>query len=120
MFGEAAFRRMKPTAYFVNTARGALVDENALARALREGWIAGAALDVFRNEPEIVGNPLLALPTVIATPHIGGITPETMRAQAWRTVEIVRELRAGRIPASSVNRGQPARWRLAAVDEERA
>jgi D-3-phosphoglycerate dehydrogenase len=112
MFGEAEFRRMKPTAYFINTARGALVDEAALARALQEGWIAGAALDVFRNEPDIAGNPLLGLPTVIATPHIGGITPETMRAQAWRTVEIVRELQAGRIPADSVNGAAPACWRL--------
>jgi D-3-phosphoglycerate dehydrogenase len=112
MFGEPEFRGMKRTAYFINTARGALVDEVALARALREGLIAGAALDVFRNEPEIVGNPLLALHNVIATPHIGGITPETMRAQAWRTVEIVRDLRAGRIPADSVNGAEPARWRL--------
>lgn len=112
MLGETEFRQMKPSAYFINTARGALVDEVALARALREGWIAGAALDVFRNEPEIVGNPLLELPTVIATPHIGGLTPETMRAQAWRTVDIVRELRAGRIPESAVNRAAPARWRL--------
>jgi D-3-phosphoglycerate dehydrogenase len=112
MFGEAEFRRMRRTGYFINTARGALVDETALVRALREGWIAGAALDVFQNEPEIVGNPLLALPTVIATPHIGGITPETMRAQAWRTVEIVRELRAGQIPPGSVNGAEPARWRL--------
>lgn len=103
MFGEREFRRMKPTAYFLNTARGALVDEAVLAHALQEGWIAGAAVDVFRNELEMVGNPLLALPNVIATPHIGGITPETMRAQAWKTVEIVRELHAGRIPASAVN-----------------
>jgi D-3-phosphoglycerate dehydrogenase len=112
MFGEPEFHGMKRTAYFINTARGALVNEAALARALREGWIAGAALDVFRNEPEIVGNPLLALPNVIATPHIGGITPETMRAQARQTVEIVRDLRAGRIPAGSVNGDEPARWRL--------
>jgi D-3-phosphoglycerate dehydrogenase len=112
MFGATEFRRMKPTAYFINTARGALVDEAALARALRERWIAGAALDVVQNEPDLVRNPLLALPTVIATPHIGGITPETMRAQAWGTVEVVRELRAGRIPAGSVNGAERARWRL--------
>jgi D-3-phosphoglycerate dehydrogenase len=112
MFGEAEFRRMKPSAYFINTARGALVDEAALERALHAGWIAGAALDVFRAEPEIAGHPLLALPNVIGTPHIGGITPETMRAQAWQTVEIVRDLRAGRVPASAVNRPAAGRLRL--------
>jgi D-3-phosphoglycerate dehydrogenase len=103
MMGEAAFRRMKPTAYFINTARGALVQEAALLKALTECWIAGAALDVFANEPDIVGNPLLALPNVIATPHIGGVTPETMTAQAARTVEIVREIFRSAIPAGTVN-----------------
>lgn len=103
MMGEEAFRKMKPTAFFINTARGALVDEQALFRALQEGRIAGAGLDVFGNEPEIVGNPLLTLPNVIATPHIGGMTPETMKAQAARTVEIVREILAGKIPTGAVN-----------------
>lgn len=103
MMGEEAFRKMKPTAFFINTARGALVDEQALFRALQEGRIAGAALDVFGNEPQIVGNPLLSLSNVIATPHIGGMTPETMKAQAARTVAIVRELLAGKIPTGTVN-----------------
>ncbi len=103
LFGEAEFRRMKPTAYFINTARGALVDEKALERALREGWIAGAVLDVFKNEPTIVGNPLLQLQNVIGTPHIAGFGLEYRMAQAMRTVDIVRELQAGRIPANAVN-----------------
>jgi len=105
MMGEEAFRKMKPTAFFINTARGALVDEKALFRVLQEGRIAGAALDVFGNEPEIVGNPLLTLPNVIVTPHIGGMTHETIKAQAARTVEITRELLAGKIPAGTVNAG---------------
>ncbi len=112
MFGEAEFRRMKPSAYFINTARCALVDERALERALREGWIAGAALDVFGNEPEIVSNALLALPNVIATPHIAGYSLEAVSAQAWRTVDIVKILQAGDIPVSSVNRSAIARPRL--------
>lgn len=112
MLGAEAFRKMKPTAFFINTARGALVDEAALLTALREGWIAGAALDVFGNEPGIVGNPLLALPNVIATPHIGGITPETVRAQVAHSVRIVQEILAGRIPASTVNARAIGRPRL--------
>lgn len=109
---EATFRKMKPTAFFINTARGALVDETALLRALRDGWIAGAALDVFGNEPEVVGNPLLDLPNVIATPHIGGITPETMKAQAARTVAIVQDILAGKVPEGAVNADEVPHPRL--------
>ncbi len=112
MFDEAAFRTMKRTAFFINTARGALVDEAALLRALQDGWIAGAALDVFRNEPKIVGNPLLRLPNVIATPHIGGITPETMKAQAARTVTVVEEILAGKVPEGTVNTAEVVKPRL--------
>lgn len=112
LMGEAAFARMKPGAFFINTARGALVDEVALLAALQTGRLAGAALDVFGNEPEIVGNPLLAMPQVIATPHIGGITPETMRAQAARTVAIVEEILSGAIPRGSLNAMEVQRPRL--------
>lgn len=112
MFDEAAFRRMKPTAYFINTSRGALVNEPALERALREDWIAGAALDVFGSEPEIIGNPLIGLPNVIATPHIGGFSPETRRREAWRTIDIVRDLKVGRIPTTAVNVANIQRLRL--------
>jgi D-3-phosphoglycerate dehydrogenase len=104
LIGEAELRRMRPDAYLINTARGALVDNAALARALADGRIAGAALDVFEGEPEFGDNPLLApLPDVIRTPHIGGITPETMARQAWRVVEIAADVLAGRVPAGVVN-----------------
>lgn len=69
MIGEHELRRMKPTAYFVNVARGELVDQAMLARALRERWIAGAALDVFEHEPLPVEDPLTAIEHVLLTPH---------------------------------------------------
>ncbi len=75
LIGEAALRRMKPSAYFVNVGRGASVDEAALARALRERWIAGAALDVFAQEPPPVGHPFYGLDNVILSPHVSGFLP---------------------------------------------
>ncbi|HPT99387.1 MAG TPA: C-terminal binding protein, partial [Armatimonadota bacterium] len=70
LIGEAQLRQMKPTAYLVNTTRGGVVDEAALVRALREGWIAGAALDVLEQEPPPPNHPLFALENVVITPHM--------------------------------------------------
>jgi D-3-phosphoglycerate dehydrogenase len=78
MMGAEQFRRMRPDAYFVNTARASLVDEDALATALTEGWIAGAAVDVLGPHAEGSPHPLTTLDRVIATPHIGGATAETL------------------------------------------
>jgi len=75
LIGEAALRRMKPSAYFINVGRGASVDEPALARALRERWIAGAALDVFAQEPPPAGHPFYGLDNVILSPHVSGFLP---------------------------------------------
>lgn len=72
LLGEAQLRGMKPTAYLVNISRGKVVDEAALARALREGWIAGAGLDVFEKEPLPAESPLWGMDNVILTPHIAG------------------------------------------------
>jgi phosphoglycerate dehydrogenase-like enzyme len=78
MIGEAELRQMKATAYFVNIARGALVLEDPLLRALRERWIAGACLDVFTQEPLLPENPFWDLPNVFITPHNSARTPELM------------------------------------------
>jgi glyoxylate reductase len=86
MFGEAEFRKMKPTARFINMARGQVHDEAALARALQEGWIAGAGLDVYEHEPKI--NPeLVQMPNVLLLPHIGSATVETRRCMAILAAE---------------------------------
>jgi phosphoglycerate dehydrogenase-like enzyme len=73
--GEAELRAMKPTAYLVNIARGAIVDEQALIQALQEGWIGGAGLDVFEQEPLPPDSPLWDLENVLISPHVAGFTP---------------------------------------------
>jgi len=89
LFGEAAFRKMKRTAYFVNTSRGPVVDEAALVDALRTGEIAGAGLDVFEREPEM--HPGLAdLPNAVLAPHIASASLETRTAMGLLAVENIR------------------------------
>jgi phosphoglycerate dehydrogenase-like enzyme len=75
MIDEPALRAMKPGAVLVNIARGGVVDEPALIRALQEGWIAGAALDVFEDEPLPPESPLWDMRNVIISPHVAGFTP---------------------------------------------
>jgi glyoxylate reductase len=87
LIGEAELRGMKPTAYLVNTARGPIVDPAALERALREGWIAGAALDVTDPEPLPADHPLLEAPNLLVIPHVGSATHRTREAMADLAVE---------------------------------
>ena len=103
LFDAQAFARMKPTAYFVNAARGNLVDESALERALDRELIAGCALDVGRAPDQMPTPKLARHPKVIATPHVGGLTPESAEHQALETVAQVAALIDGRIPEGAVN-----------------
>ena len=86
---------MKPGAALVNTARGELVDEQALAAALRDGRLSGAGLDVFASEPVKTDNPLLKLPNVVVAPHVAWLTPETLRRSMDVAVENCRRLASG-------------------------
>jgi D-3-phosphoglycerate dehydrogenase len=103
LMDAAAFARMKPAAFFINTSRGNLVDEAALARALDERRIAGAAMDVGRAADQMPSLALASRPDVIATPHAAGLTPQAIEHQAFDTVRQVAELVAGRMPPHAVN-----------------
>ena len=102
--GAREFSLMKPTAYFINTSRGPIVDEAALSAALAERRIAGAALDVFAQEPVGPDNPLLQLDNVIVTPHSICWTDEFFRNNAESAFRAVAAVAAGRTPTYVVNR----------------
>jgi D-3-phosphoglycerate dehydrogenase len=89
---------LKPTAFVVNTARAALTDENALYEMLRDGRLAGAALDVLADEPLQPGNRFLALPSVVVTPHLGGATVDVTRHQSDIVVEAIEAWLRGERP----------------------
>ena len=103
MIGRNQLQRMRPDALLINTARGALVDNAALAQALNERRIAGAGLDVFEDEPDFAGNPLMDCDNVVLTPHTAGLTEWGIRHQAAQCVEIVGEILAGKVPNSVAN-----------------
>ena len=101
LIDQKALARMKRSAYLVNTARGPVVDEAALAWALREGLIAGAGLDVYAREPQVHPD-LLALENVVLVPHLGSATTETRTAMADLAATNVLEVLAGRLPVTPV------------------
>jgi lactate dehydrogenase-like 2-hydroxyacid dehydrogenase len=107
MIDAAALERMKPSAYLVNTGRGPLVDTDALTRALHEGTIAGAALDVTDPEPLPADHPLLDAPNLVVVPHIGSDTYSTRRAMAELAVENLLAGLAGKPMPRSVNPPAP-------------
>lgn len=103
MLGEAEFRAMKPTATFVNTARGGVVDQAALVRALKEGWIGSAGIDVQQTEPNPDPNdPLLSLPNCVVLPHIGSASEASRVALVMKAVSNVEAVLAGEPPISPI------------------
>jgi phosphoglycerate dehydrogenase-like enzyme len=103
LIGESQLRSMKPGAMLINTARGAVIDETALARALTEGWIAGAALDVFVVEPLPAGHPLHSVPNLLLTPHQASLGYGSGAKVSQAVVDAVLDVRAGRKPRWVVN-----------------
>jgi len=110
LVGARELALMKPTAYFINTARGPIVDEKALFQTLSERRIAGAAIDVFEQEPTPADNPLLGLDNIVVTPHYICLTDECIATVAASAFSACRELANGRVPKNVVN--QPVLGRV--------
>lgn len=106
LIDERTLRAMKPTAVLVNTSRGPVVHEEALVRALREGWIAAAGLDVYENEPELAPG-LRDCPTAVLSPHLGSATVTTRAAMAELTARNTVAALDGKVPPNCVN---PEAW----------
>lgn len=104
LFGKAQLSMMKPSAILINTTRGMIVDEAALCQALESGVIAGAAVDVFQDEPVRAGNPLLRMENFVATPHTAANTHESRDRACRECAQAVLDYAAGLKPASAVNR----------------
>ena len=103
LIGEKELDLMKPTAYLINTSRGAVIDQKALYKALKERRIAGAALDVFEKEPIDPDDPLLELDNVVLTPHIGSASVETRKKMAMMAAENLVSVLRGVEPPNLVN-----------------
>jgi D-3-phosphoglycerate dehydrogenase len=103
MLSEKEFRRMKKTALFINTGRGPTVDEAALIKALQEGWIAAAGLDVLEKEPPDANNPLLKMPNVILTAHVASASARFDPARKRRVGQELASVLGGRWPRACVN-----------------
>lgn len=110
LMNAEAFARMKPGAFFINPSRGNLVDEAALQAALDSGRLAGCAIDVGRAPDQMPTPSLAAHPRVIATPHIGGLTPPAIGHQAMETVTQVAQILRGQVPKGAVNAAQASRF----------
>jgi phosphoglycerate dehydrogenase-like enzyme len=104
LIGEPELRRMRPTAFLINTARGPIVDQAALTHALQAGWIAGAGLDVFEQEPVPADDPLLQLDNVILAPHGIAWTDAMVRGNSVEACENVLAVFKGEVPRNIVNR----------------
>jgi len=103
LMGEQQFRLMKPSSLFINTGRGSTVDEPAMIKALQEGWIAGAGLDVLEKEPPDLENPLLHMDNVIFTPHVASASDRMEPVRRRRVGEELALVLSGRWPRACVN-----------------
>ena len=103
LVNEQKLKMMKKTAYIINNARGPVVDEKALYKALKEGWIAGAGLDVFEQEPTTMDNPLLKLDNVVVAPHISSASFETRARMAEMVADNLIAFFEGKTPPNLVN-----------------
>ncbi len=103
LVGEKELKKMKPTAYIINTSRGPVIDEAALVKALKENWIAGAGIDVFEEEPTPPDNPLFKLENIIVTPHSIAMTDEFYITMWELIAEQIRQMIDGEKPATLVN-----------------
>ncbi|MBA7585685.1 Glyoxylate/hydroxypyruvate reductase B [subsurface metagenome] len=104
LIGEEELRKMKKTAFLINTARGPIVDEAALIKALQEGWIRGAGIDVFEQEPTPPDNPLLKMDNAIVTPHALGWTDEMLITMWEQILSQISQIIRGEVPEGLVNR----------------
>lgn len=110
LIGDAQFRRMKPSAFFLNTGRGKVVDEPALIAALQEGRIAGAGLDVLEQEPPELDNPLLRMPNVVVTPHMASVSDVSEIERRRLLARQILDALDGNVPHGVVNPAAIARW----------
>jgi D-3-phosphoglycerate dehydrogenase len=117
LIGEAEFKQMKTTAYFINTARGAVIDEAALTKALQEKWIAGAGLDVYEKEPIDPGNPLLKMDNAVVLPHTASFSDEALEVQPINPAQEVARVLSGQWPRNPVNKTAKPKVNLIKQDE---
>jgi phosphoglycerate dehydrogenase-like enzyme len=103
MIGLREFEKMKRTAFIVNTARGPIIDEEALYHALKAGKIRGAGLDVYGQEPPDPGKPLFQLDNLIVTPHIAGVSYEAYERVGRVVAENVERVARGELPLNLIN-----------------
>jgi phosphoglycerate dehydrogenase-like enzyme len=103
MIAESEFKTMKNSAYLINIARGKIIQEKALIRALQNGWIAGAGLDVFEEEPLPENSPLWDMPNVVITPHHAGVSPHHMNRRFGIFIENLKRYQNGEALINTVD-----------------
>ena len=103
MIGAAELALMPGHGVIINTSRGGIIDETALAQALHKGSIGGAGIDVFEAEPPPADHPMLRLPNAVLSPHVAGVTEASMRGMAFAVADVIDQVAAGKIPATLLN-----------------